>query len=161
MNNRQVNRMSNQAGFTIIEVLIALAIFSIGFMAVGALQTRSLMTVTSSQTKTLGMEALNAQVDLLKQTPLYATDIWRGGAFGMSPEFAATYTSTNPATVAKGEFTVSWFINNNPHTIPNRWTTAPTNLVISENVMVTLARTAEPGNILNTVEFVKYWVTDN
>ena len=57
MNNRLVNRMSNQAGFTIIEVLIALAIFSIGLMAVGALQTRALMTVTSSQTKTIGMEA--------------------------------------------------------------------------------------------------------
>jgi prepilin-type N-terminal cleavage/methylation domain-containing protein len=154
MNYRPVNRMNNQAGFTIIEVLIALAIFSIGFMAVGALQTKALTTVTSSQTKTLGMEALNAQVDLLKQTPLYATDIWRGGAFVMSDKFA------NPVPVANGEFTVSWFINN-PHTIPNRWTVAPTDLVISEDVMVTLARTKEPGNILNTVEFVKYWVTDN
>ena len=160
MNNRPVNRMSNQAGFTIIEVLIALAIFSIGFMAVSALQTSALMTVTSSQTKTLGMEALNAQVDLLKQTPLYATDIWRGGAFAMSPVFAATFTSTNPATVVKGEFTVSWFISN-PYTIPNRWTLTPANLVISENVTVTLAQTAVPGHILNTVEFVKYWVTDN
>ncbi len=153
MNKRLVNSMCNQAGFTIIEVLIALAIFSIGFMAVGALQTRALMTVTSSQTKTIGMEALNAQVDLLKQTPLY-------GAFGMSPEFAATYTNTNPATVPKGEFSVSWSISN-PRTIPNRWTIAPTNLVIAENVTVTLARTAEPGTILNTVEFVKYSVTDN
>jgi prepilin-type N-terminal cleavage/methylation domain-containing protein len=154
MKYRPVNRMDNQAGFTIIEVLIALAIFSIGFMAVGALQTKALMTVTSSQSKTLGMEALNAQVDLLKQTPLYATDIWRGGAFVMSDNFA------NPVPVVKGEFTVSWFINN-PHTIPNRWTNAPADLVISEDVMVTLARTNELGNILNTVEFVKYWVTDN
>ena len=160
MNYKPVNHMSNQAGVTIIEVLIALAIFSIGFMAVGALQTRALMTVTSSQTKTLGMEAFNAQSDLLKQTPLYATDIWRGGAFAISPEFAATYTSTNPATVIKGEFTVSWSISN-PHTIPDRWKTTGANLVISENVTVTLTRTAEPGIPLNTVEFVKYWVTDN
>ncbi len=79
MNYRPVNRMNDQAGFTLIEVLIALAVFSIGFMAVGALQTKALTTVTSSQTKTLGMQALNAQVELLKQTPLYATDIWRGG----------------------------------------------------------------------------------
>lgn len=154
MNYRPVNRMNDQAGFTLIEVLIALAIFSIGFMAVGALQTKALTTVTSSQTKTLGMEALNAQVELLKQTPLYATDIWRGGAFVMSGLFAA------PVPVVNGEFTVSW-LTSNPKTIPNRWTLAPANLVISQNVTVTLARTAEPGKILNTVEFVKYWVTDN
>jgi prepilin-type N-terminal cleavage/methylation domain-containing protein len=154
MNYRPGNSMNDQAGFTLIEVLIALAIFSIGFMAVGALQTKALTTVTSSQTKTLGMQALNAQVELLKQTPLYATDIWRGGAFVMSGLFAA------PASVVNGEFTVSW-ITSNPRTIPNRWTLAPANLVISQNVTVTLARTSEPGRILNTVEFVKYWVTDN
>jgi len=154
MNYKPVNRMGNQAGFTIMEVLIALAIFSIGIMAVGALQTGALMTVTSSQTKTLGMEALNAQVDLLKQTPLYATDFKRGGAFAMSPEFA------NPVPVTNGIFTVSWTISN-PHMIPDRWITEGANIVISENVTVTLTRTTEPGIPLNTVEFVKYWVTDN
>jgi len=66
----------------------------------------------------------------------------------------------NSVPEANSEFTVSWSISN-PHTILDRWKTLGANLVISVNVTVTLARTAELGNILNTVEFVKYWVTDN
>ncbi len=159
-NNRAVMQNINQAGFTIIEVLIALAIFSIGFMAVGALQISSLRTTEVSQQKTLAMEALNTQVALLRQTPLYATDVWRGGAFALSPEFTADHTNTNPGTVVSGQFTVSWWVDN-PQTIPNRWTPTPNPLLFAENVTVTVARTSDLNNVLNTVELVKYWVTDN
>lgn len=159
-NNRPVKHNVNQAGFTIIEVLIALAIFSIGFMAVGALQISSLRAVESSQRKTLAMEALNTQVALLRQTPLYASDVWRGGTFVLSPEFTADHTSTAPDTVAIGQYTVSWWVDN-PQTIANRWTPTPNPLMLAENVTVTVAHTSEPNNVLNTIEFVKYWVTDN
>jgi len=40
----------HQAGFTIIEVLIAIVIFSIGFMAAAGLQIRSLRSVGGAQT---------------------------------------------------------------------------------------------------------------
>ncbi len=51
MNNRQVNSMTDEsenrhgrlnAGFTLMEILIALSIFSIGILAVAAMQMRSM-----------------------------------------------------------------------------------------------------------------------
>jgi prepilin-type N-terminal cleavage/methylation domain-containing protein len=153
----------HQSGFTIIEVLIAIAIFSIGFMAVGALQTGALRSGGASQDRTNAMEALNAQVDVLKRTPLYALDIYDFGStaaahFEMSPEFEE---SDDPQSEVYGEYTVYWWADNQ-HTIADRWT-GGTPVVVSENITATVARNgADPiADALNQVEFVKYWVTDN
>ena len=127
-----------QAGFTLIEVLVAIAIFSIGFMAVGALQTRSLKTVGTSKDKTLAMEALDAQVERLKLTRLQMDDVWHNDGidhdgntdpiFNLSPEFRPT-TAPVPVSPANNpdyqfatgnQFTISWWIYNQK-TIPNRW----------------------------------------
>lgn len=64
--------LSNTSGFTILEVLIALAIFSIGLMAVGALQARSLMETGNVARKAEAWAALEQQVGLLKETPFYS-----------------------------------------------------------------------------------------
>jgi prepilin-type N-terminal cleavage/methylation domain-containing protein len=153
---------SGNNGFTLIEILIALAIFSIGFMAVGALQTSSLMSVGTSQDRTIAMEVLNAQAEELKRTPLYVKDIWDFGTsavpvFERSPEFLET---TNPYSEDFGDYTVYWWADNQ-HTIADRWTGG--NLVISENVTMTVTPlNGDPvDDALQRVEFVKYWVTDN
>lgn len=166
MNSRSVNQDTRQSGFTIMEVLIALAIFSIGVMAVGLLQTRSLKTVTSSQQKTLAMEALDAQVAFLRQTPLYSSSVWTGQPnFVLSPAFTRDHTQASPGTVQTpdGQFTVSWWVG--PYqTIHDRWTAGPDpvtgtdDLMVSENVTVTVAKTAEMNQVLNTAQFVKYVV---
>jgi prepilin-type N-terminal cleavage/methylation domain-containing protein len=170
MKNKPVHRiMKSQSGFTIIEVLIAIAIFSVGFMAVGVLQTRALNSVSFSQDNTIAIQALDAQVEVLKRTPFYMDDIWHNNlvdddgdgnaVFDLSPQFRDS--GQNPDySIINGEYRVSWWIDT-PHTIPNRWTGG--NLVISKNITVTVARTGDnpATNALNRIEFVKYWVTDN
>jgi len=60
------------AGFTIIEALVALAIFSIGILAMSALQNSSLMKTYQVEETTEALEVLNDQVDALKAVPFYA-----------------------------------------------------------------------------------------
>ena len=68
------NRYSKNTGFTLIEVLIALAIFSIGFMAMGALQTGALMRTGEIARKTEAWTVLEEQTEDLKAMPFYAND---------------------------------------------------------------------------------------
>ncbi|MGB9499056.1 MAG: prepilin-type N-terminal cleavage/methylation domain-containing protein [Dissulfuribacterales bacterium] len=65
---------TGDSGYTLIEVLIALAIFSIGFMAVGALQSKSLMQTGEAAHKTEAWAILEDQVEVLKAVPFYAND---------------------------------------------------------------------------------------
>ncbi|MFO7839197.1 MAG: prepilin-type N-terminal cleavage/methylation domain-containing protein [Desulfosalsimonadaceae bacterium] len=71
---RSRHRIGKDSGFTLIEVLIALAIFSIGFMAVGALQTGALMRTGEIARKTEAWTVLEDQVEVLKAMPFYAND---------------------------------------------------------------------------------------
>jgi prepilin-type N-terminal cleavage/methylation domain-containing protein len=157
--------VSNRSGFTLIEILIALAIFSIGFMAIGALQTGALRAVSTSQDRTRAIQILDAHVEELKRIPLYAQDIWRhpGGppAFVMSPQFVANANAPD-FSVVDGEFTVSWWIDS-PHTIPDRWLVVGNNITTSVNVTATIARNGQDplDDAMHRIEFVKYWVTDN
>ncbi len=63
--------VSNASGFTIIEVLIAIAIFSIGLMAMGALQTGALVRTGDVTRKTEAWALLTDQAERLKQLPFY------------------------------------------------------------------------------------------
>jgi prepilin-type N-terminal cleavage/methylation domain-containing protein len=62
------------SGYTLIEVLIALAIFSIGFMATGALQSYALKQTGDAAQKTEAWTILEDQVEYLKSLPFYAND---------------------------------------------------------------------------------------
>jgi prepilin-type N-terminal cleavage/methylation domain-containing protein len=153
---------SGESGFTIIEVLIAIAIFSIGFMAVGALQTTALMSVGTATDRTIAMELLDAHTEELKRIPMYTKDIWDFGTgatpvFERAPEFTE---AEDPFFEDYGDYTVYWWADNQ-HTIANRWTGG--NLVISENVTVTVTpKDGDPvDDAIQRIEFVKYWVTDN
>ena len=97
----------NDAGFTIIEVLIAIAIFSIGLMAVGALQARSLMGTGDVARKTEAWTFVDEQAGRLKAMPFYTeiyplppvtptADLVGGGGFAAHslnvPPLAPRYT---------------------------------------------------------------------
>ena len=62
---------SNDSGFTIIEVLIAVAMFSIGLMAMGALQAGSLMATGDVARRTEAWTIIEEQVGLLKRLRFY------------------------------------------------------------------------------------------
>jgi hypothetical protein len=59
-----------------IEVLLALAIFSIGLMAMGALQARSLMETGDVARRTEAWTIADEQVTLLKEMPFMDTATW-------------------------------------------------------------------------------------
>ena len=63
--------LDSESGFTLIEALIAIAIFSIGLMAVGALQASSLMRTGDVARKTEAWALLDEQVAQLKAMPFY------------------------------------------------------------------------------------------
>jgi len=163
--------LTNRNGFTLIELMIAIAIFSIGFMAIGGLQVNSLNRVTQSQETTLALAALEDVVEVLKQTPLYEDDyIDNNGVdndgdgdavFDLSPAFREQGTEPD-FTVSSGQFDVHYWLGA-PLTIKNRWTvSAVTNLPVSKRVRVSVSRSGEsPVNALSSLQFVKYWASDN
>ena len=59
------------AGFTIIEVLIALAVFSLGILAMGALQTSSLRATGNIAQLSEALALLDEQAEQLKVLPFY------------------------------------------------------------------------------------------
>lgn len=172
--------MKYAAGFTIIEVLIAIAIFSIGFMAVGALQTGALNRVTSSRNKTMAQAALEAQVENLKRIPFYMQDnhdpddgIDEDGdgntMFDRSPEFRATGNSPDhfrdmPNTI----YRVNWWLGTPSTTdfegnnVDDRWGGSGNPIKVSIPVRATVTRIGgDPErDALMSVQFVKCWVSN-
>lgn len=81
-NNSGYNKISD-SGYTIIEVLIAIAIFSIGIMAMSALQSSSLMATGDITQKTEAWAVLEAHVERVR-TNQYA-NIPANGSNEQSP----------------------------------------------------------------------------
>jgi len=160
-----------QAGFTIIELLIAVVIFSIGFMAVGGLQFGSMLKVRQSTDKTIAMEAIQEQVEVLQRIPLFMNTVWDhdaidhdslyGVEFDLSEAFRETVDEPDH-TVTIGNFDVFWSVDD-PVLIPDRWIDDTHFVPAAVPVMVTVCRTGDDpvADSLMSVQFVKYWVTDD
>jgi prepilin-type N-terminal cleavage/methylation domain-containing protein len=105
---------SNDSGFTIMEVLIALAIFSIGLMAVGALQANSLMETGDVAQKTEAWTFADEQAELLKQLPFY-NEIYPAAPATHPPALVlggfAAHTLNVP--VGNPRYTVHWQVEDN------------------------------------------------
>ncbi|MBF0413767.1 MAG: prepilin-type N-terminal cleavage/methylation domain-containing protein [Desulfamplus sp.] len=65
---------SSNKGYTIIEVLLTLGIFSIGMMAMSALQSSSLIATGNIAKKAEALAALDDRVETLKGMPFYANN---------------------------------------------------------------------------------------
>jgi prepilin-type N-terminal cleavage/methylation domain-containing protein len=162
--------VTNQAGFTIIELLIAVAIFSIGFMAVGGLQIMSLNRVGLSVDKTIAMAMLEDQVETLKQTPFYMDDFDNNNGvdedgdgddvFDLSPAFVEQGTEPDINKV-NGEYETHIWVGN-AFTIPNRWIVGGPAIKVSKPVRVAVTRAGRnpDRDALMSVQFVKSWITD-
>lgn len=102
---------SNESGFTIIEVLIAVAMFSIGLMAMGALQAGSLMGTGDIARRTEAWTIIDEHVGLLKRLPFY-TDIPPNPPANHPPWLVAgdfpAHTINMPAPPAAPRYTVHW-----------------------------------------------------
>ena len=169
----------NDAGYTIIEVLLALAIFSIGFMAMGALQSSSLFQTGEIARKTEAWAVLEDQAEVLKAIPFYdddEDDNGDGNPYDSSesdpliqdadPDSASTDFDEGPHDRASGRYQVHWRVEDD-EPIPEQPATVlqgvpAGNYTVSKTITVAVT---EPGGdpqteALAMVEFVKTWAAD-
>lgn len=104
--------LSNESGFSLIEVLVAIAIFSIGLMAMGALQTRSLMETGNLTRKTEAWTIVDEQATLLKEMAFMNVP-----AYTVPPDLTAgnhqvTHLEYN------GRYDIHWTVVDNTITLP-------------------------------------------
>ncbi len=165
----------NDSGFTLIEVLIAIAIFSIGLMALGALQARALMGTGDVSRKTEALSFLDQQAGRLKMMPFY-TDIAPNPPVNPTPAlasggYAAPAHSVNlPLPPLAPRYTVQWQVVDD---VPAA-TLGPQNGTLFPNTpagmytvskQITLAVTplggVAPNNNIAQVQFLKTWAMTN
>ena len=103
----RIRSLSNDAGFTIVEVLIALAIFSIGLLAAGALQSRSLMATGDTARKTEAWALADAQAAFLKGLPFY-TDTDAQTVAAELTDTGGWQAENDPFDNGDGRYTVHW-----------------------------------------------------
>lgn len=164
------------AGYTIIEVLIALAIFSIGIMAMGALQAASLRTTGNIARMTEAWALLDERAESLKAMPFYANDdgIDNDGDGAIDefdeemPELAeAAYNELR----ANGRYTVHWDVVDD-WPIPARMNTqllyidglaagGPHTVSKTITVWVTRAGDVAQADALAIAQFVKTWAAQS
>lgn len=170
----------SNAGYTIIEALIAIAIFSIGIMAMGALQAASLRTTGNIGRLTEVWAVLEDHAETLKAMPFYANDDGinndgDGQTDELTEEMPELIAGNYNAPRAGGRYTVHWQVVDNAP-IPAVVVPPPTaadpvlatadgtglpngTYTVSKTVSVQVTRAG--GNpvtdALATVQFVKTW----
>lgn len=90
--NKRGAQIGNQ-GYTLIEVLIAIAIFSIGFLAVAAMQTTSVKGNASARRATEATALAENQIERLLELPYDDNDL--------DP-------ALNPHEATQGPYTINW-----------------------------------------------------
>ncbi len=86
------NKSSNNKGFTLIEVLVAMAIFSIGILAVGSMQLAATRGSSSARLSTEAVAIAQAQAETLILAPY------------------ANVLPGSPPGFPVGAYTVSWVV---------------------------------------------------
>lgn len=120
-------QMNNRKGFTLVEVMIAMAIFSIGFLAVGQMQMKSISGNASARIQT---EATAVAVDRLERLAYLSYD---------HPDLDEL---TNPHQVNEGAYSIVWNVTDD----------VPINSTKTINVTVTAANpNAKPVSL----QFIK------
>jgi prepilin-type N-terminal cleavage/methylation domain-containing protein len=106
----RLNLLSNESGFSLIEVLVAIAIFSVGLMAMGALQTRSLMETGDLTRKTEAWTIVDEQATLLKEMPFMNVP-----AYTVPADLTL---GSHQVTHANGRYDIHWTVVDNTITLP-------------------------------------------
>lgn len=168
----------SDSGFTIMEALIALAIFSVGIMAMGSLQSASLMKTGEITRKTEAWTLLNEQVETLKSIPFYAshnktdddgdTEVDEidelftdpNGDVPLMGSSEIPYTQTS----IDGRYDVHWWVMDDQpiDKINNVWALAPAKLTVSKTITVAVTRRGGKmdTDALAMVQFVRTWAED-
>lgn len=146
---------STEAGFTLIEVMLAIAIFSIGLMALGALQTSSMMDTRELTRKTEAWTIAEQQADTLISTVFMDTAFWTVPA-----DLAA---GSHQFTHANGRYDVHWeIVDDRPIPAQNAAILPQVpagNYTVCKliTVSVTPAGGSVSADTIAEIEFIKTW----
>jgi prepilin-type N-terminal cleavage/methylation domain-containing protein len=160
--NRLHNK-KNPDGFTIIEVLFSLAVFSIGFLAVGLMQTKGINSAASSREKTEAINIAETQSERLMAMKFYLDDNGEDDDhngeidfYDLNPGLAAgTFSDDTDWT---GQYTVYWKIVDNAP-LPAVNGPAPFPLTRSKTITLWVTPDGSPGKTLINFQFVKVGVS--
>ena len=70
-----LSAQARQAGFTIVEVLVAVVVFAVGLLAIAGMQTQSISQSTFSDQTTMRVNAITHQAETLTRLPALADTI--------------------------------------------------------------------------------------
>lgn len=159
---QRLSIIKNDSGFTLIEALIAIAIFSIGLMAVGLLQAHSLMETGDIARKTEALAIADAHADWLKSLRFY-TDV---PTQTFNPNLVAGVYNQPAPPPNNNRFTVHWRVADDVAMLPYDNTAVPVfdkvgdgTYVVAKyiTVVVTPLNGAMATDGLAQVEFLKTW----
>jgi prepilin-type N-terminal cleavage/methylation domain-containing protein len=153
----------NSDGFTMIEVLVALAIFSIGFMAVGFMQIQGINSTRISREKTEAINIAETQAERLMAMKFYLDDNGKDDDhngetdfYDLNPDLAAgSFTDDSDWT---GTYTVYWRIVDNVP-LPAVIGPAPFPLTRSKTITLWVTPDKSPDQILINIQLVKVGIT--
>jgi len=160
------------AGYSLIEVLIAIAIFSIGIMAMGALQSASLMSTGDIARKTMAWSLLDQRAETLKAMRFYQTvagmDYDDDGTTDAATVFPADLVGGGTDATADPLFNVNWQVVDDQPVAQQNAADLPFsglpagNYTVSKTitVWVTQAPDIAQADALAISQFVKVWVGD-
>ena len=162
----KINRLlTNDSGFTLIEALMAIAIFSIGLMAVGALQARSLMDTGDVARKTEAWTLADEQATLLKTMPFYQDPATQTFPVGLDENGGGFAHQVNRQI--NSTYTVHWqVVDDQPIAAVDTTATVLSGMpagifTVSKTITIVVTRQGgNPANIrdrLAQLEFIKTW----
>ncbi len=106
------SRLKNMKGFTIIEVLIAMGIMSIGLLAVAAMQMSAVRNNKTGNTYTQAASLARAQMELIKNGDINdPTDSLNPGSFPGINNFNDPNNPMDENGAAGGIYRRSWIID--------------------------------------------------
>lgn len=162
-----VNRIRDNRGFTMIEALLAFAIFAIGFLAVGSMQINALTRTNSARRVSEAAVLADSQVEKLASLPFYADhngfDDDHDGTvdnYDLLPDLTAGDHMDNDAWT--GPFTIHWtVVDDTPlAAYPAGIYTVGAPLTRCKSIRVWVTPDNRPGDTLAEQECIKVFSAD-
>lgn len=153
----------SKKGYTIIEVLLAMGVFAVGFLAVAGMQIRAVNSTTSARTITAALEQAGARAEYIRALPFYPyfddTSLSPKERFATVTQLEAGYKE-----MVTQDFTVTTrIVDNVPlDAVSNVYTKPPepSEIAISKFVTITVFKTKNPDTPLAVLEMIRIWEND-
>ena len=111
---KETNTFREEKGFTLIEVMIAMAVFAIGILAVGSMQLTAAQGNTASgkmtTAATIAQNQMEQLISLAYDDPSNLNDTNGDGTAGLNSNTAGTADHADPANPVNGQYFVYWNI---------------------------------------------------